>query len=282
MKNKILVLKGLPASGKTTFAKKLINEEKNWKRINKDDLRAMIDNNIWSKDNEKLILKIRDNIIIDCLVNKYNIIIDDTNFAEKHINRINEIADRLDVEVEEKFFDIPVNECIKRDSERPNPVGKKVIMNMYNTYLKKEIPPVKWISKRRTAIICDIDGTLAKMKNRGPFDWMKVENDELNKPVADILEKYQDSVDTILLSGRDGICREQTEQWLADNNIKYTCLFMRDIDNNEKDSIIKERIYREKIESLYNILFILDDRTQVVEMWRNLGLTCFQVANGDF
>ena len=47
--SKLLILKGLPASGKTTEAKRLVIEE-NFKRVSKDDLRAMIDNSKWSKE----------------------------------------------------------------------------------------------------------------------------------------------------------------------------------------------------------------------------------------
>jgi len=275
---KIIILKGLPASGKTTWAK----EQKGYKRINKDDLRAMIDNGRWSRGNEKLILRVRDEIIKECLTNEKSVIIDDTNFAEKHIERIKQIAFAYNAEVEIKDFDVNVNECIRRDKERKNPVGQKVIQDMYYKYIKKDIEPIKWVSKRKTAIICDIDGTLAKMINRSPFDWSKVGNDKLVLPVADILDKYKDSVDIILLSGRDGICKEETKEWLMNNSVKYNHLFMRDVNNNEKDSIIKERIYKEKIAPNYNILFVLDDRNQVVNMWRNLGLTCFQVNEGNF
>ena len=57
---------------------------------------------------------------------------------------------------------------------------------------------------------------------------------------------------------------------------------MRLADDNRKDSIIKEEIYNKVIKPRYNIKLVLDDRNQVVDMWRDIGLPCFQVAPGDF
>ena len=59
------MLKGLPASGKSTYAKKLAN--KGWTRVNKDDLRAMLNDGKWSRSNEKFVLKVRDFIVADAL-----------------------------------------------------------------------------------------------------------------------------------------------------------------------------------------------------------------------
>ena len=60
---KVIVLRGLIASGKSTYAKQLV-EKLGWKRVNKDDLRAMVDNSIWSDKNEKEILTARRSRII--------------------------------------------------------------------------------------------------------------------------------------------------------------------------------------------------------------------------
>jgi hypothetical protein len=49
-----------------------------------------------------------------------------------------------------------------------------------------------------------------------------------------------------------------------------------------KDSVVKQELFERFVRDKYNISFILDDRQQVVDMWRGLGLTVFQVAEGDF
>lgn len=133
------------------------------------------------------------------------------------------------------------------------------------------------------AIIVDIDGTLAKMNGRGPFEWNRVGEDKINEPVRQMVNAFADRAQVIIFSGRDGCCRKDTEMWLALNNVRYDALFMRPEGNFEKDCIIKRRLFDEHVAGKYDIQFVVDDRNQVVDMWRkDLGLTCFQVDYGDF
>lgn len=135
------------------------------------------------------------------------------------------------------------------------------------------------------AIIVDIDGTIAKMVDRGPFEWSKVGSDQPIEPIINLVHLLSDFYPILFLSGRDEICRPQTEEWLEQNTYikSYSKLFMRPQGNNEKDSIIKRRIYDTKIKNVYDVRYVLDDRDQVVKMWREeLGLTCLQVAYGNF
>jgi len=134
-KPKLLMLQGLPGCGKSTYAKSLIG----WKRVNKDDLRKMIDDDVWSKSNEKQIKIIEEDIVSFYLRNGFNVVIDDTNFAYEEYWR--SFAKLQNAEFEVKFFDVPLMECIERDSKRgEKSVGSKVIMKMYNQYLKPEPP----------------------------------------------------------------------------------------------------------------------------------------------
>ena len=134
------------------------------------------------------------------------------------------------------------------------------------------------------AIIVDIDGTLAKMNGRGPFEWSRVGEDKVNRPVRQVVEMFRSVGYTIIIfSGRDSVCREQTRQWLADNDIAYNFLYMRPEGNFEKDAIIKRRLFDNHVDGIFDVQLVLDDRDQVVDMWRkDLGLTCFQVDYGNF
>lgn len=135
----------------------------------------------------------------------------------------------------------------------------------------------------KKAIIVDIDGTLAKMNGRGPFDWDRVGEDDIVHAVQLAVGLASYYCDVIVFSGRDSICRQQTIEWLNKHNIPTDNVFMRPQGNFEKDSIIKRRLYDEHIAGKYDIQFVLDDRNQVVDMWRkDLGLPCFQVNYGDF
>ena len=134
----------------------------------------------------------------------------------------------------------------------------------------------------KEAIIVDIDGTLAKMQGRSPYDWSKVSKDKVNEPIKTLVNSMsQLGYIIIVVSGRDGSCEEETTKWLDKNDIDCDFLFIREKGNNEKDTIIKKR-FLDKIKKKFRILFVLDDRDQVVKMWREEGLTCLQVGYGNF
>jgi hypothetical protein len=137
---------------------------------------------------------------------------------------------------------------------------------------------------RSKAIICDIDGTLAHMTGRSPYDYTLVSTDVIDPVVRDIVNfYYQHEVNVVLVSGRKRTCWQDTVDWLMDNQIQYTDLFMRSDSDNRSDTIIKKEIYDEFIKDYYDVLFVLDDRDRVVKMWREeLGLKCLQVQPGDF
>ncbi|WP_427007175.1 AAA family ATPase [Pseudarthrobacter sp. H2] len=279
---KLLMLKGLPASGKSTFAKELASQ--GWVRTNKDDLRAMLNASKWSKGNEKFVLKLRDHIIRSALTEGKNVVVDDTNFAPSHEVTLKTIAQDNKASFETKYFDTPLDECIKRDLARSNSVGEAVIRKMYNEFLKPAPDVIEHDSSLPGAVICDIDGTLAHMVNRGPYDTSKYLDDEKDDLVHWAFARLSvEGGKRIICSGRSDEFRADTEQWLADNGITYDLLLMRPAGDVRKDSIVKRELYEQHIKGQYNVRLVLDDRNQVVDMWRDeLGLKCFQVAPGDF
>ncbi len=136
------------------------------------------------------------------------------------------------------------------------------------------------------AIICDIDGTLALLQGRVPYDPTTGE-DLLNYPIANILEVYDNQtlydVSLLLITGREEKYREQTENWLKQHGIThYKFLYMRKNNDFRKDYKVKKEVYEKYIKKTYDILFVLEDRDQVVKMWRDEGLICLQVAYGNF
>ena len=276
MKNKVIITYGLPASGKSTWAKEQVkNSNGQIKRVNKDDLREMIDTGNWSKEREKEIESMQEMIVRNYLAHGYTVIVDNTHLAPKWIPYMQEIADSFGIPMEVKRFDTPVGECVRRDAERENPVGSRVINDMYNKWTRKA--PVYTAGD---TIICDIDGTLAHMEGRSPYDGSKVSEDILDYPIATLLDKFKD-YNIVMLSGRNEKYRKETTKWLDDNYIKYDELYMRAEDDVRCDAIIKKELLLENIE-IEDVLFVLDDRNRVVDMWRSLGLKCLQCEPGDF
>jgi predicted kinase len=280
---KVLVLVGLPASGKSTFSSELLLKEPGqWVRSNKDSLREMAHASRWSGGNEKFILKLRDQIILMALEDGKHVIVDDTNFG-KHIDHIKELVKGLaTVEVNDSFLQVSVEECIRRDSLRPKSVGKGVILEMYRKYVEVPTPPPVYDAALPDAIIVDMDGTLSLLNGRSPYDASTCDRDPANQPVLDTVLMWQKSAKVIIMSGRTDDCRPQTEKWLSQYGVEPTAIFMRATGDQRKDSVVKQELFNQNVLGKYNVKFVLDDRKQVVQMWRHLGLTVFQVAEGDF
>ncbi len=155
---------------------------------------------------------------------------------------------------------------------------------MKKRMLKEEPSYIFQNNKLPKALICDLDGTLALMNGRNPFDASKCEHDVLNEPVANLLKNYKRIGHHILLvSGREEQFKTQTLLFLEKNTIAFDLLLMRQSKDYRKDAIIKTELYNKYIKNKFFIEFVLDDRNQVVDMWRKeLGLPCFQVFYGDF
>lgn len=288
---KVIMLRGLPGSGKSTYAKKLLDENPNsYKRINRDELRAMFDNGHFSKGNEQFVKQVRDMLIIKALEAGKNVIVDDTNLSETNSVRIRQLVqefnkthqDNVTVEVVE--MDTSLEDCIARDAKREKPVGSQHISRMHRQFYADRKRYALQDHTLPKAILCDLDGTLALLNGRNPYEAEGCEMDLLNEPVANVVKTYHTlGYRIILLSGRKDTARLQTENWLKRHEIHYDLLLMRAGDDGRKDAIIKSELFHLFIRDKFYIEFILDDRNQVVDMWRNeLGLPCWQVYYGDF
>lgn len=282
----VLMLKGLPGSGKSTWAKQVVAAHpRRFVRINKDDLRVMCHDSAWDAKTEKIILAARDALIEMALIRGLTPIVDDTNLAPKHQQRLAEIANSHNVPLVIREFDTPLHTCIERDAKRPKPVGEKVIRQMWASFLRgshnQQDPTLP------AAIIVDMDGTLALIGNRSPYEDNKADIDTLNVAVFDIMQSWLDAHPTrrlIIMSGRDeGRSRAVTMDWLAKHRITPDLLLMRPAGDTRKDSIVKRELFDLHVAGRYCINIVLDDRDQVVQMWRDdLGLTCLQVNWGNF
>jgi trehalose-6-phosphatase len=154
----------------------------------------------------------------------------------------------------------------------------------------------RWNNK---IVIFDLDGTLADIsvrrnlatKDNGKLDWDiflnrdNIKLDVPNQKVVDMARMINDTdrYQIWILSGRTKATYRTTQQWLIENDIPFDHLMMRPTDNHhhyKKDSDLKEMWLNEI--GVNNVAMVFDDRQQVVDMWRQNGLTCFQVADGDF
>lgn len=296
-KLKVKILIGIPASGKSTWSEDFVCKNSDWVRVCRDDFRAMLKSQpVCEPKIESLINTLQDSVILDSLSKGLNVMIDNTNLKVSYIEHFCELV-KYHASVEFQVFDISLNKALERNSNRDKKVSEDSIKKMFKEYQilvdsfdPSTRPLVRKIYKnpvfdkdKEDAIICDIDGTLAHMNGkRGPFDWNKVDRDDVDIIVADRLRKHRRLGEKIIiLTGRDESCRELTTEWLNFYDIPFDEMYMRPENDYRKDNVVKKEIYDNELKN-YNVLFVYDDRNQVVDMWRGLGVKVFQVEPGNF
>ena len=302
--SKLLILVGAPGSGKSTFARYFLRTEDNWIRVNRDDFRLMqFGDSLMIPFYEERISKMVEASVLTLLKSDTNVIIDATNTSLRTIqDMIHTYTEYADISF--KVFDLPVNELVKRCDKRYEETGKFIsksvvernVANLKHTLEKFDFAPIPRKVQVATtsyatqdknlpkAVICDLDGTLSLLNGRDPYNAATCDNDLLNEPVAAALKMAkQQGYQVILLSGREGKFREPTVRFLDKHQIGYDLLLMRTSNDFRKDNIIKRELFESEIQGKYFVEFLLDDRNQVVDMWRkDLHLPCFQVNYGDF
>ena len=226
------------------------------------------------------------------------VIVDNTNLSERTVRDLEKVAAELGArfEVDDSLLTVDVDECIRRDAARTPSVGEVVIRRMHRqaTGLRPwrylAVDPISEASSYvndpalPSAVIVDVDGTLALMDGRGPFEWHRVGEDLPNRAVVDLVKDLVAAGEhVIIMSGRDGSCRTQTQAWLDEHVAAGLPLHMRTAGDQRKDSVIKYELFQEHIAGRFSVRFVLDDRDQVIDLWRRrLGLPTFQVADGNF
>lgn len=137
--SKLIICRGLPASGKSTWAKQWVLEDPEHRvRINQDDIRLML-GKYWVPSREKLVQEIQFDAIVEALSREFDVVIDNTNLNNKVLDQFNRLIKTFeDYEIEYKdFFDTPLSVCIERDKNRDLQVTEKVIRSFYNNYKDK-------------------------------------------------------------------------------------------------------------------------------------------------
>jgi len=306
MTPEITITRGLPASGKSHFAKQYVANRPNTYRLNLDDTRSMLGfgagSELWSKEKEKVAVDLLISNLVQLVRQGSNVVVDNTHIHRDSMLRYKRALAQTEVLFSlADFTSVPLELCLERNAARTGPdrVPEEVIRKMAKTLQGQRgsgisgewlnegrwVKPEPYVAKPGTqkAVICDIDGTLALMDGRGPYEFWRVEEDEINAPVAECVRLYAAAGYAILItSGRDSKYREHTKRWLAKFHVFYDELFMRPEGDTRNDAVVKVELFNRHIRDKYNVVMSLDDRARVVQAWRELGLSTWAVAPGDF
>jgi predicted kinase len=290
---KAIITQGISASGKTTWAKEFVSEQLTqgipWVIVCRDDLRKAFHEELyqetflwsrWNFKHEKAITQKHRDMIAKCSEQQQNIVVADTNLNQFFLAQLEELLESLEYDIEKKVFHITFDEACRRDAERFNGVGYSVIAKQHDQFLKltsEGYTPDMTLPK---AIIVDIDGTLAyNASGRSPYHWHRVEEDHVHEPIKHIVNGFhQSGHQVIIFSGRDSVCRPQTENWLKTHQVNYNELFMRKEGDSRKDTVVKFELFQ-LIHLKYNVVLVIDDRPVVCRQWINLGLKTLIVGN---
>lgn len=289
----LVINRGVPGSGKSTYAYAWVNAAPKRVRSNRDDIRFQHYGTYFGDPiDENVVTQIQHAGIRAALSAGVSVIVDDCNIQQKYINALAHIGYEYGAKVSINLVDVPLKVALEQNSKRDRVVPDNVIRAMYdrlqgtkNAQLPERPVFQKYnpYTKNSEAILVDIDGTLAKMTKRGPFDWARVGEDEPVERIVELVNLYWSAGKAIIvMSGRDSVCREQTIEWLNKHEVPFDALFMRQAGDVRKDNIVKHELFWAHVAPWYNVQAVIDDRNQVVKMWREIGLTCLQVAEGDF
>lgn len=300
-KKKLILTRGIQGSGKSTWARKWVEEDSiNRVRINNDDIRNML-GKYWVTEREPLVSEIKQNIVTNAMSRGYDIVVDNMNLNPKEVkfwqdivkqnNEVNPIS-KYPYEIEFKDFFIPLEECIRRDAMRPNPIGEKVIRDTWRRYkhfiqtteVEKYVNNLRaWNMGKPTCVVVDMDSTLCFNTTKRPWYGEGAAegmiNDVPNGCVCDVISELQKSYPIVLATGRDTSQEEVTKQWLLDHEINVSEFYFRKEGDYRKGVEVK----REQIEDImknYNILVVFDDCEPIVNMYREMGLTVLQPNKG--
>jgi predicted kinase len=302
---KLILTRGIPGSGKSTWAKSWVSEDPEHRiRFNWDDMRNMM-GPYWVPSREHINKHILWAAVNAAAYNNrpYDIVIDNMNLNPKdwkqyedwilnYNNSLNSEETNTQYVLEFKDFFTPIEECVKRDSMRINPIGEKTIREIYSKYrhfiqttnVEKYVNNlVKPDPNKPYCVVIDMDSTMCFNTNKRPWYGKgaaeEMINDIENFGVCETVWALMQEYPIIVATGRDTSQEEVTRKWLSQHRIDPVKYYFRTEGDYRKGTVVKKEQI-EKIMKDYNILVIFEDSEPIVQMYRDMGLTVLQPNKG--
>ena len=307
----LVIMRGLPASGKTTWATRWVRKatrDDPRARLSRDDCRMSmfgdeeavkyLSRQQLAGEMERTISRALEGQCEALLRAGVSVVIDATNLRAAHARTYATIAVNTGSTYRVVDMGTSVEECVFMDRIRSGmpgqlSVGEDAIRAMDARFRDRpeitpktpksvDVEPYVVDGQTVSAFIVDIDGTLAHMEDRDPYDYRRVHLDSIDPHVRELVNYLSENYVIILMSGRDETCHDATANWLHANDVTYDELHMRASGDNRADALVKYELFNEFVRDHYKVCGVIDDRRQVVEMWRKLGLKTYQVDFGEF
>lgn len=309
----LIVTRGVPGSGKSTWTHLQmhlapaygdtlveVNRDATRKRLFGSDGADYYDCDKESLNKkERLVTEACHAEITAALKAGFDVVCSDTNLPVKRCRELRALATAVGAETRfEDFSDVPVETCLERNAARTDkdPVPGTVILEMHRRFIGKRglapvpdedetpkfKPYVRDTSKPK-AILVDTDGTVAcHTPHRSPYDTSKYDQDTPIQDVVTLVQmvSWDHAITVIGLSGRSEEFRDVTQDWW-EANVGFCPdeFYMRADGDDRKDYIIKSELFDQHIADRYNVIGVIDDRPSVCRMWREKGVTTFQVGD---
>ena len=308
MENKKLILtRGIQGSGKSTWARQWVEEDpENRVRINNDDIRNML-GPYWIPSREGIVSNTKLQTTLYAMRMGYDIVVDNMNLNPKEVKYWENVIDshnniktsdinpdwvQYEYEIEFKDFFISVEECIRRDAMRPNPIGEKVIRETWKRYKHfiqtTEVENyvknlISFDDSKESCVVIDMDSTMCFNTTKRPwFGDGAAEgmiNDVPNEGVQTLIYFLQNHTNIVVVTGRDTSQKEVTLKWLQNHGINPSELCFRKEGDYRKGVEVKKELIEQVLEH-YNIIAIFEDCEPIVQMYREMGLTVLQPNKG--
>jgi predicted kinase len=305
MTKKLILCRGIQGSGKSTWAKAWVAEDpENRIRINNDDIRNML-GKYWVTSRETITSFVKHKTAIVAMAHGYDIVVDNMNlnpkevkFWEDLVNNHNKDKEgispdwvKYEYEIEFKDFFISLDECIRRDAMRSNPIGEKVIRDTWRRYkhfiqtseVERLVENLRPYTNKPKCIVVDMDSTMCFNVTKRPWYGEGAAegmlNDVPNQGVVDLVKALQNTYPIIVVTGRDTSQARVTKQWLANQGIAPEEFYFRTEGDYRKGVEVKTDLINQVLDK-YDIVTVFEDCEPIVKAFRAMGLTVLQPNNG--
>lgn len=304
----ITLLVGPPGAGKSTIANNMLNDGDNGAatvRISQDE-----QGKVGHFENFQMAIQMQKDIIIDRM-----------GFDKNQRNRYLEPARKAGYATRIIVVHCPLDTCLERCNKRENhptiqdSKSASQAVNFFFSHYERvedneadEVRRLGWVENDApNVVVCDLDGTLCNVEHRRHFvrdipegqkkNWAAffagIKDDTVNNACEALLRAMAwSNYQIVYCSGRGDNERKATIEWLGRHDLAcfdseqeflgIAPLYMRNRQDQRRDDIVKEIILDFEILTRYKPVFMIDDRDQVVAMWRRRGYTCLQIDYGDF